>query len=268
MNLILFTESEVTKTGEEDHFTVTVPETDRRYIHCTTVLKIDSASVCRIGIIGGLMYNAPVTEISATSLTFTFSSCNIRATKPMSDLNISLILAMPRPKVLDRMWAVIAQLGFRRVILINAERVETSYFHTHVIREDNYMPKLVKGLEQAAVSTRLPDIAVDKRSLDVFLSKRLDVAFPLETTNRFICHPADPAEEQDGMKNVFDTSKETVIALGPEGGWLDPEIDELRNRGFVPVTCSSRIFTTDVALIALTAAITSRLDPKLLGGLI
>jgi RsmE family RNA methyltransferase len=95
--------------------------------------------------------------------------------------------------------------------------------------------------------------------------KRLDVAFPPENSNRFVCHPADPGQG-DAIPPKFDLSKETVIALGPEGGWIEDEILALRNRGFIPVTCSSRIFTTDVALIALTSAISTRLNPALLGG--
>lgn len=261
MNLILFEPHEVT-----EDFLVTLPSSDRRYIHCTTVLKLNDGgeSVCRAGVIGGDMFDAQVILLTLDSLSMKF--IKKRALKKDSDLNVSLILAMPRPKVLDRLWPVFAQLGFRRVMLINAERVENAYFHTHVLQEDNFRPKLIKGLEQAAASTRLPEISVDKRTFDVFLSKRLDVAFPPDKTNRFICHPEDSL--LDGTERVpqsFDLSKETVIAFGPEGGWLEPEIDEMKNLGFIPVTCSSRIFTTDVALVALTAAIVSRLNPSLLG---
>lgn len=260
MNLILFGSDEV----QEDQ--VTVDCKDRRYIHCTTVLKVkELESVCRVGIVGGDMFDAQV--VSLTDEFLRLKMISIRPEKTHSDLNASLILAMPRPKVLDRLWPVFAQLGFRRVMLINAERVENQYFHTHVVNEENYRPKLIKGLEQAAATTRLPEVSVDKRTLDVFLAKRLDVAFPPERTNRFICHPDEQADADRQNKAIpHDVNKETVIALGPEGGWLDHEISELRNRGFLPVTCSSRIFTTDVAVIALTAAIVSRLNPSMLGG--
>jgi 16S rRNA (uracil1498-N3)-methyltransferase len=267
MNLILFEQSEVSPDiGSDGAFTVTVSKTDRRYIHCSTILKVVSGSHCRVGILDGKMYNALVGELTSDFLTFKFDSTMIRDSTTFADLNISLILAMPRPKVLDRLLPVFGQLGFRRVMLINADRVETSYFSSHLTQEHNFRPKLIKGLEQASVTTHVPEVSIDKRPLDVFINKRLDIAFPPEKTNRFICHPEDDVGPiSDGLKN-FDISKETVIALGPEGGWLDFEIDMLKQKGFIPVTCSSRVFTTDVAIIALTAAISSRLNPKILGG--
>lgn len=42
--------------------------------------------------------------------------------------HVDLLLAMPRPKVMMRLWSVLAQLGLRRVVLCNAWRVEKSYF--------------------------------------------------------------------------------------------------------------------------------------------
>ena len=264
MNLILCEAVEVAAGETSAESVVRLSNTDRRYVHCTTILKVDAGAVCRLGVIGGDMFDATIVELSSESITFTFSAVNKRETPEFADLNISLILAMPRPKVLDRLFPVFSQLGFRRVMLINAERVENAYFHTHVILESNSRPKLSKGLEQAAVSTRLPEVSIDKRPFETFLTKRLDVAFPPESCNRFICDPARP--DGDTGPAALDLTRETVIALGPEGGWLDCEVMELRSRGFIPVTCSSRIFTTDVALIALTAAVTSRLNPVLLGG--
>ena len=266
MNLILFEQKEVAADGNDpESFTATVTKTDRRYIHCTTILKISTESVVRVGVIDGHMYDARVIDLTGDSLSIAFGRENIRPTRAFSDMNISLILACPRPKVLGRLWPVFSQLGFRRVFLIKAARVEDNYFGSHWMQADCYRSLLIKGLEQAAVSTRLPEISLDKRELDAFLSKRLDVAFPPEKCNRFICHPEDAPSGGISVPE-FDTSKETVIALGPEGGWLDFEIAALRERGFVPVTCSSRVFTTDVALIALTSAISCRLNPKLMGG--
>lgn len=262
MNLILFEQSEVVSTGQEE-YSVILPSSDRRYIHCTTVLHVDTESVVRVGVINGDMYDAAVESLDSQQIVFLFGRANQRPIRPNNDMNISLILALPRPKVLGRLWPVFAQLGFRRVMLIRAERVEDAYFGSHFMHEENYRPLLIKGLEQSSVSTRLPEISFEKRPLSVFLEKRLGAAFPMESSNRFICHPEDSIHNH--QNHYFDNTKETVIALGPEGGWLDHEIEELKQKKFVPVTCSSRVFTTDVALIALTSAIACKLNPELMG---
>ena len=265
MNLILFETSEVvTEATDPGSFIATMSNKDRRYIHCTTVLKVSTESIVRVGVIDGHMYDARVVELTGEKLVIRFDDTMMRKTRPFSDMNISVILACPRPKVLGRLWPVFSQLGFRRVFLIKAARVEDNYFGSHWMQADCYRSLLIKGLEQAAVSTRLPEISFDKRELEVFLAKRLDVAFPPEKCKRFICHPEDGSDEVK-ISPEFDTSNETVIALGPEGGWLDFEISALKERGFIPVTCSSRVFTTDVALIALTSAISCRLKPELMG---
>ena len=45
---------------------------------------------------------------------------------------------MPRPKVMGRLWSVIAQLGIRRVIITNAFRVEKPYFSSQALDPSKY----------------------------------------------------------------------------------------------------------------------------------
>src|SRR4029078_8721247 len=85
---------------------------------------------------------------------------------------VDLLLAMPRPKVMKRLWAQLAALGVGQIILTNAERVERNYFDTHVLAAESYRPLLVEGL-QAARDTRLPAVSIH-RQLKVLVEDRLD----------------------------------------------------------------------------------------------
>ena len=61
---------------------------------------------------------------------------------------VDVLLALPRPKVLKRMWAQLASLGVGQIILTNASRVERDYFDTHVLTEACYRPLLIEGLQR------------------------------------------------------------------------------------------------------------------------
>ena len=87
--------------------------------------------------------------------------CCFEATIP-SRPRIDVLLALPRPKVLRRLWAQFAALGVGQIILTNAERVERHYFDTHVLTSDCYRPLLVEGLQQAR-DTRLPIVSIHRR---------------------------------------------------------------------------------------------------------
>lgn len=256
MNLILFEPNEVLDDGE-----VRLSATDRRAIHCSTVLKVEVGSIVRVGIIGGIMGEATCTESSMEWLKMQITKDGFVKEQPSACLNMSLILAMPRPRVLDRLWPIFSQLGLRRVILVNASRVEKCYFSSHILEEKHYRPRLIKGLEQAAVSTQLPQIDIDTRSFEVFLDKRLETAFP--NTRRFVGHPYPLSNNT--AETQIDVDQEIVLAIGPEGGWQVDELENLAMKNFVPVCCSTRIFTTEVAIVALASAVATHCNPALLG---
>ena len=44
-----------------------------------------------------------------------------------------------------------------------------------------------------------------------------------------------------------------LLAIGPEGGWIDDEVALLEEHGFVRYSLGSRILRTDTATIALLA---------------
>src|SRR5205085_9536812 len=85
---------------------------------------------------------------------------------------IDLLLALPRPKVMRRLWAQLAAMGVGQIILTNAERVERHYFDTHVLNEAHYRSLLIEGLQQAR-DTRLPVVSIH-RQFKILVEDRLN----------------------------------------------------------------------------------------------
>ena len=68
------------------------------------------------------------------------------ASEPPAKLPLTLVLALPRPRVLKRCLAAAAALGVEHLVLLGAWRVEKSYWQSPVLAErERY---LCLGLEQ------------------------------------------------------------------------------------------------------------------------
>src|SRR5207302_9133919 len=98
---------------------------------------------------------------------------------------VDLLLALPRPKVLRRLWAQLSALGVGQIILTNAARVERNYFDTHIVAEGCYRPLLIEGLQQAR-DTWLPNVSVHKQ-FRVLIEDHLIKLFP--GGQRLVAHP-------------------------------------------------------------------------------
>jgi RsmE family RNA methyltransferase len=165
---------------------------------------------------------------------------------------VDLLLALPRPKVMRRLWAQLAALGVGQIILTNAERVERNYFDTHVLTPECYRPLLVEGLQQAR-DTRLPRVSIH-RQFKVLVEDELNTLF-----TRGLRLLADPAASTHLATVVRDSRERILMAIGPEGGWNGFETALLEAHGFQTVGMGPRTLRSDTACIALLALVSGHL---------
>ena len=69
--------------------------------------------------------------------------------QPPKPLPITVILALPRPKMLRRVLQTIAAMGVKNVYLINSTRVEKSFWQSPFLQPQAIEEQLILGLEQA-----------------------------------------------------------------------------------------------------------------------
>ncbi|MFC1669234.1 16S rRNA (uracil(1498)-N(3))-methyltransferase [Spirochaetota bacterium] len=236
MNLIIIKNEELGKDGKTVIGGV-------RAKHIISILKGETGQVLKIGILNGPIGKGTILGISNETVTL---QCIFSEELP-GEPRIDLILAMPRPKVMKRLLAPLASLGISRIFLTNAVRVERDYFDTHWLKKEYYEPLLIEGLQQAS-GTSMPEISVIKR-LKPFVEDRLDELFP--HTLRFLAHPG--AKEKISAHRA--EGKGILLALGPEGGWVDYEVAMFEEQGFSPVSMGKRILRTDTACIGLVSVI-------------
>lgn len=247
MNLILIEPGELRSTGD---VTLSGP----RAAHLLDVLKLRVNDHVRVGVVDGARGTATVVRIDAERTIAL--ACAFEPGIP-SPPAVDLLLALPRPKVMRRLWAQLAALGVGRILLTSAERVERNYFDTHVLSPSVYRPLLLEGLQQAR-DTRVPLVTIH-RQLKVLVEDDLNV---LSTAERRIL--ADP-DARTPVPAVMAAQKSgrVLLAIGPEGGWNGFETRLLMSNGFQPAGMGPRTLRTDTACVALLALVHAAIDQQL-----
>lgn len=159
---------------------------------------------------------------------------------------IDLILAPPRPRVLKRLLPQLAAMGVGRIVLAGAEKVEKAFWGAQLVKEEVYRPLLVDGLMQCG-TTILPTIQIEK-NFRRYAQTRMEEEFADHV--KILAHPP-----KDGAPSACITAGDArcVVAIGPEGGWSDGEVELLESRGFKRYSLGKRILRTDTATIAVIA---------------
>ena len=223
--------------------------------HLLRVLRVEVGARVRAGVVDGGTGLAEVVAVEGARLTL---SLETGPTPPRP--RVDLILALPRPKVLGRLYAMLAQLGVDRVLLTHAAKVERFYFDAHQLAPEWRRVHLLEGLAQAK-DTRLPRVT-EHRSLTRLLTRELDPLVDRQAGPRLLAHPG-------GLRSVHAAASgqrpdaRVLLAIGPEGGWTDDEHALFVTHGFEEVSLGARTLRTDTATIGLLCLVHDALGPAL-----
>lgn len=232
MNLLLLEEADFIAADR-------VVLSDRRLTHMQEVQRVAVGDRLRVGRIGGLLGEAEVLRLEPreAELRVTLHS------PPPAKLPLTLILAVPRPKMLRRVFQTVATMGVPRLILVNSYRVEKSFWQTPFLNPEAIRENLILGLEQARDSV-LPEVLIEKR-FKPFVEDRLPAL--ARDTLGLVGHPGDFPPCPRAVEQPV------TLAIGPEGGWIPYEVDLLAGAGLQPVQLGARILRVETAVTALLA---------------
>lgn len=205
----------------------------RQLEHLKQHVDVQVGDSLKVGIREGKRYLTEVVEVTEQAIKL----------KPVKEevvpgkLAVTLIVAMPRPKVLRRLIMDSVTLGVEKIILLHSYRVDKSYWQTPFLQQlDQYV---TLGLEQAG-DTIAPKIEIYKR----FKPFVEDVLPSLVTAD---C-PAYVAHPYADMKMPFAIDHPCTIVIGPEGGFIPYEVDLLIKNGCQAVSLGNRILRTETAI--------------------
>jgi RsmE family RNA methyltransferase len=237
VNLFLLEPAEVGVGGE-----AVIAGADRRALHAREVLRAAVGQRLRAGVVRGATGQAEILAVEP-DLRLRLLLDGPASPRPPVDL----IAAVPRPKALSRLLQSAAALGVGRIDLINAWRVDRSYFDSPRLSPGALAADVRLGCEQGA-TTWVPDVALH-RLLMPFLAAppwRPDAVL-------LVAHPRGESLIEEVVPPGHTGA--VTLAVGPEGGWIDRELTSLAGLGFRPVRLGAAVLRADAAVAALIAQI-------------
>ena len=218
--------------------------TGRRAVHLLQVLRVEPGSVVRLGMVDGRKGRGEVLRLGGGEVSLRVELDDQVAVPPQ----LELILALPRPIMLQRIFKQATVMGVRRFHLIRSQRVEKSFFASPVLFPEKTRALLLEGMEQA-MDTWLPEVHIHRQ-----FRPFVEDVLPQLPGHGLIAHPHAIAT-LDAVFTPPAPESPLLLAIGPEGGWNDYELSAFTSRGCAGFSMGKRIFHVDTAVVALMAQI-------------
>ncbi|MEQ9501652.1 MAG: RsmE family RNA methyltransferase [Deltaproteobacteria bacterium] len=223
MNLLLLFESD--RRG--DAFVVT----DYRATHVREVLQKGVGDTLKVGLVDGPVGVATIVD-DAITLTVAWGEVPPRP-------STVLIVAVPRPKSLKKLLPEVTALGVDTVVLVRTWRTDKAYLGSPLLEPEGYRPLLVEGLMQAR-DTHLPNVIVEPL-FKPFVEDRA----PALGGPAVVLHP--------GAATHLAAAPARVIAIGPEGGFTEYEVEAFERAGFARAHLGPRVLRVETAAVSALA---------------
>ena len=233
MNLILFTASDFISADM-------VRVRNRRFRHLVSVNNARVNDTFKCGMINGKIGTSIVTKIDDSAIEMKIQALD---QEPPAPLPLTLVLALPRPKMIRRIIENTTSMGVKKIYLINSWRVEKSFWQSPVLQTESLETSMHAGLEQSC-DTRMPVIYL-KKLFAPFVNKELPEL--AANTLKLVAHPKT---DQPCPWNI---DQPATLVVGPEGGFIDKEIQTFEKFKFIICSMGPRILKVETAVNALVS---------------
>jgi 16S rRNA (uracil1498-N3)-methyltransferase len=160
-----------------------------------------------------------------------------------SSANITLLLSIFK---FDRMeWAIekCTELGVTKIVPVIARRTDAHLAAASAKRVERWRKIALQAAEQSRRSA----------AAEITAPMRVQQAIKLGGAIRILLNES---EQDDTLREVLSTRKgndEILLAIGPEGGWAEDELQCFVNEGWISASLGPTILRVETAAIAATA---------------
>jgi RsmE family RNA methyltransferase len=209
----------------------------RRLRHMHETLKSKQGDTLKVGLLNQQIGQAVITDLKEDS-----AKLEIEWQKaPPAALPLTLIIGLPRPKMLKRIIQTATTMGVKQIYFINSWKVEKSFWQSPWLSDEKILENCTLGLEQA-LDTVMPEIHIRKLFKPFVEDELPGIA---ENTLSLVAHPGEAAPCPHHVDQA------TTLVIGPEGGFTEYEVGKLKEAGCQGVHLGERILRVETAVPVL-----------------
>ena len=212
---------------------------DHRFVHIRQVLRSNVGDQLRVGRVGGLRGVGLIVGIDSEGVHLKIELTNHCLPRHRFDL----VLALPRPKMLRRIFRVVAEYGVNYLHLVNTARVEKSYWQSPLLHPEKINQALFVGMERS-MDTFCPQVVLHQRFRPFVEDTLPDLCAgrPCWLTDKTATTPLSAVSHQPA-----------IVMIGPEGGFVPFEIALAESVMAKRVSLGQRILSVDTAVTTVLA---------------
>lgn len=212
--------------------------------HVVRVLRLRAGDAVTLFNGDGNDYPARLLEASARAATAQVEACRPADTE--SPLRITLAQALARGEKMDWIVQKAVELGVAAIVPLLTERSEVKLDDARAARRiAHWHAVAIAACEQSGRAV-LPDIAAPL-ALDPWLAQ---LGAQGDAT-RLALHPLDGV----APRSLLPAPPALILAVGPEGGFGERDLEALHGGGFRNLSLGPRILRTETAGLAAIAAL-------------
>jgi len=230
-----------------------LPRGDRRYSHIRTILRGNPGRTFKAGVVNGPIGVLEVLEISEQCVRYRFSPTQ----EPLPPYPIEVILGAMRPIVARRLLKDLTAIGVKGIHLVKADLSEGSYLKSSLWEKNEYLVSLREGAEQGG-TTLLPTVRLYAGLKDCLSALQ-------EKGRNLVMHP-EASRSFWRVQQEWEASREPSplwrVAIGPERGWTEGEMDSFMARDFTPCRLGSRVLRTEAAALVAVGILLAQWEAR------
>jgi 16S rRNA (uracil1498-N3)-methyltransferase len=207
--------------------------------HLTRVLRARVGQEFDI-VATGIVHRGVISKIADSRVEFDLAE---EVSSESVPVKLTLLLAVFK---FDRMeWAIekATELGACRIIPLIARRTDAHLASSAVKRLERWRRIAVQAAEQSRRSA-IPEISDPTKLRD---------AVNLAGELRVVLSEVEQTTSLREVVAAHENASDVVLAIGPEGGWTQEELEMFEGQGWIPVSLGPTILRVETAAIAAVA---------------